>query len=65
MKKLIKNFKGIANGPLKICPICGFSFKAFDSRTGKKINICPKCGQKLIEPNIIPQKTNDFNRRFF
>ena len=57
------NIKGLANGPLKICPVCGFSFRAFDPATGKKLEICPMCEFKFIEPNIFPEKPRDVDKK--
>ena len=58
------NIKGLANGTLKICPVCGFSFRAFDPLTRKKINICPMCGFKFVEPNIFPEEARDSDKKF-
>ncbi len=60
-----KNIKGLATGPIKICPVCGFSFRIVDPTTGKKLKACPMCKHEFFEPNIFPRKSNNFDRRFF
>ncbi|MHA1660639.1 MAG: hypothetical protein ACTSUT_16130, partial [Promethearchaeota archaeon] len=54
MGKLKKEkIKGLATGPIKICPVCGFSFKIIDPTTGKKVKACPMCKHEFFEPNIL------------
>ncbi len=67
MKKLInKNNDKIKESDfLIICPVCGFSFKAINPRTSKKVEECPMCGHKFKDPNIFPQKPNDVGPRTF
>ena len=47
------------------CPVCGFSFKVFDTETNKKVKKCPMCGHIFKDPNIFPQKPNDIGPRTF
>jgi len=67
MKKDNKRSKinRIENPLIKTCPVCGYSFKPHDLKTGKKIDVCPMCGHKFIEPNISPQKPDEFDKKFF
>lgn len=46
------NLRGedLENSLIKVCPVCGFSFKPYDPKTKKKITVCPMCGYKFIEP---------------
>lgn len=57
------NMKGLTNGPIKICPVCGFSFRSLDPATGKIIKLCPMCGFKFIGPNVVPEKPNNSNKK--
>lgn len=50
---------------ITVCPACGFSFRAFNSKTRKKIKKCPMCGSKIIEPEIFPQRQKDFKDPYF
>ena len=50
---------------IKICPVCGFSFKPYDPKTKKKISVCPMCGYKIIDPNVLPDKPDEFDKKFF
>ena len=49
---------------ITICPACGFSFQTFDAKTQKKIEKCPMCGYKIIEPEIFPYHQKDFKDRY-
>ena len=48
-----------------ICPVCGFSFKPYDPSTKKKNFVCPMCGHKFADPNIRPNKPDEFDKKFF
>lgn len=67
MKKFINmNNEKIKHSDFLItCPVCGFSFKAIDPRTSKKVKECPMCAHKFKDPNIFPQKPDDVGRRTF
>ena len=56
--------KVMNNNLIRTCPTCGFSFRPFDSQKKKKIKICPMCGYNFIEPNILPEKPEDFDKRY-
>lgn len=64
MGKKIK-IEGIGNDFLKTCPLCGYSFRAFDPTTKKVTKNCPMCGHKFIEPNFLPDGNQNFKKRFF
>lgn len=67
MKKNNNNLKikGLENILIKVCPVCGFSFKPYDPKTKKKISVCPMCGHKFMDPNILPNKPDEFDKNFF
>ena len=67
MKKIInkKNGRIKESDFLITCPVCGFSFEAIDPRTTKKVEDCPMCGHKFKDPNIFPQKPDDYEPRTF
>ena len=67
MKKLKKNIKihRISGDFLRTCPVCGFTFRSFKFRSGKKVKTCPMCGHKFIEPNVLPRKPKDFDGKYF
>jgi rubrerythrin len=46
---------------VRICPACGFSFRAYESDSTKKIKKCPMCGYKIREPDIFPHNQKEFN----
>ena len=48
---------------IRVCPACGFSFKTFDPKTGRKIKKCPMCGFELPDPDVFPKSPKDFNRK--
>ncbi|MFX0070866.1 MAG: hypothetical protein ACFFAO_07235 [Candidatus Hermodarchaeota archaeon] len=54
-----------SNGLILVCPVCGFSFKTFNEKTGKKMRKCPLCGYEFKQPDILPKATDDFNKKFF
>ncbi len=56
--------KGISTDFLKMCPACGYTFRTFEKRSQEKVEKCPMCGYKFIEPNVLPQKPNDFNKKY-
>jgi len=66
MKKNQKKIKikGIINENVRICPVCGFSFKFINPKTHKKVKVCPMCGHKFIEPNVFPKKPSENDYRF-
>ena len=47
------------------CPVCGFSFRTFDSKTRKKIKKCPMCGYKIVEPEVFPRRQKNFKDSSF
>ncbi|MFX1380734.1 MAG: hypothetical protein ACFFA4_16755 [Promethearchaeota archaeon] len=50
MKEYKKNMNYRIGVPLIItCPVCGFTFKLFDPKTGKKKELCPICNYHLFE----------------
>lgn len=56
--------KKIGHNFVITCPLCGFSFKAFNKQSEKKAKVCPMCGYKFYEPNIFPKDTKEFNKKF-
>jgi len=52
-----KNNNNLGNMSIKICPVCGFSFKPYDPKTKKKIVVCPMCGHT--------HKPDEFDKKFF
>ncbi|MFW9867305.1 MAG: hypothetical protein ACFFEN_14510 [Candidatus Thorarchaeota archaeon] len=40
--------KDLNNNLIRICPVCGFSFQAFDPLTKKPKETCPMCGYKFL-----------------
>ncbi|MFX1311873.1 MAG: hypothetical protein ACFFHD_04550 [Promethearchaeota archaeon] len=66
MKKKQKKvkIKGIINVNIRVCPVCGFSFKSIDPKTKKKVKICPMCGHMFIDPDIFPKKPDQNDYRF-
>jgi hypothetical protein len=56
--------KDVKNNLIKVCPVCGFSFQAFDSLTRKPVEICPMCGYKFPKRSVTPQKPKEFDKRF-
>ena len=59
------NKKDLVNSLIRTCPVCGFSFRTFDQKTRRKISLCPMCGHKFIEPDILPHDKDRSNKRFF
>ena len=51
------------NPLIRTCPVCGFTFKLYDSKTKKKISACPMCGYKFIESDILPNKPKEFDKK--
>jgi len=43
--------EGIRNSLIRTCPVCGFTFRAFDPKRRKKLKTCPMCGHNFLEPN--------------
>ncbi|MFX1444434.1 MAG: hypothetical protein ACFFHV_13545 [Promethearchaeota archaeon] len=52
-----------ADNFISVCPACGFSFRTFDPKTGRKLKNCPMCGYKLTDPDILPKNRNNFDNR--
>lgn len=48
---------------IRVCPACGFSFRTFDPKTGKKIKKCPMCGYELTDPEVYPKNPKNFKKR--
>lgn len=48
---------------IRVCPACGFSFRTFDPKTGRKIKKCPMCGFELPDPDVFPKQPKDFNHK--
>ena len=67
MKKNNSNLKvkGLGKLLIKICPVCGFSFKPYDPKTKKEIIVCPMCGHKFLKPNILPNSPDKCDKKFF
>ena len=44
-----------------ICPVCGYSFRYFNTKTTDNKILCPMCGHEFSDPNILPfiDKQND------
>ncbi|MFX0005065.1 MAG: hypothetical protein ACFFAA_07250 [Promethearchaeota archaeon] len=45
-KDFIKRFSVLL---IITCPVCGFTFKAFEPRTRKENHLCPMCNQDLLD----------------
>jgi len=52
MKENVKKIKikRIGSPTLITCPVCGFTYRAFDSKSGKRKIKCPICGYNI--PNL-------------
>lgn len=56
---------GLGNSMIRVCPVCGFSFKPYDPKTKKKLIACPMCGHKIVDPSVFPDKQDEFDKKFF
>jgi len=63
-KKKLK-IKGFGAPLLITCPVCGFSFKAFDPKSRKKKKVCPMCGHTFYEPDIPPKESKKLDHDIF
>ncbi|MFW9937337.1 MAG: hypothetical protein ACFFD5_06785 [Candidatus Thorarchaeota archaeon] len=61
-KKILK-VKGFGAPLIITCPVCGYSFKALDPKSKKKV--CPMCGHTFYEPNVSPREPKHFDNDFF
>jgi hypothetical protein len=52
-----------ADNLIRVCPACGFSFRTFDQKTGKKQKKCPMCGYEIKDPDVAPRNTKNFDKR--
>ncbi|MFX0043111.1 MAG: hypothetical protein ACFE8L_09375 [Candidatus Hodarchaeota archaeon] len=55
---------GLGNSMIRVCPVCGFSFKPYDPKTKKKLIACPMCGHKIVDPSVFPDKQDEFDKKF-
>jgi rubrerythrin len=51
------------NNLIKVCPVCGYSFKNFDEDKLRNIKKCPMCGYTVSQPKIQQTKEDFFQKR--
>jgi rubredoxin len=54
----------LKNNFIRVCPVCGFSFQAFDPISRKPKDVCPMCGYKFQKQNLFPQKPRETDKKF-
>ena len=42
------------------CPACGYTFRNEDLKLRKKQIICPMCRYKIKDPNVPPDRLDEF-----
>lgn len=60
IKNMKKKMKGMESPILIICPVCGFSFKAFDIQSKEMKKECPMCGYHISQFEKV-KEFGDFN----
>lgn len=50
---------------LRICPVCGFSFRASDLDLKTQKVQCPMCGYEFSDPNLPPQHNKKRDWKFY
>ncbi|MFX1419115.1 MAG: hypothetical protein ACFE9N_09375 [Promethearchaeota archaeon] len=47
-----------------LCSACGFSFRVQNANKEENKIVCPMCGQKFVDSNILPFTSREFDNKF-
>ncbi|MHA2050147.1 MAG: hypothetical protein ACW986_11065 [Promethearchaeota archaeon] len=50
---------------LRVCPVCGFSFNAFNTESRKQKIKCPMCGYEFPSTDVGPQYPKKGDKKFY
>lgn len=50
---------------LRVCPVCGFSFKAFDIESRNQKIKCPMCGYEFSKTDLSPQFSKKGDMKYY